>query len=216
MRTTSKRNWLRAAALSAATFVCVVPQASATTITFDDLPTPVAGGSLIPNGYDGLTWTNFSYIKGASISPSGLKNGVVSTPDVAFNKNGNVASFSSTTPFEVVDLELTSAWDNGLFVSIVGSLSGQAIKSFGGFFNTSGPILVTLDWPTVTEVSFSATCISGPCSSAGFRGGSGTVFAIDNLNIAPSPAPLPAALPLFAGGLGALGLLTRRRRKAAS
>ena len=29
----------------------------------------------------------------------------------------------------------------------------------------------------------------------------------------PSPTPLPATLPLFAGGLGVLGLITRRRRR---
>ena len=32
-------------------------------------------------------------------------------------------------------------------------------------------------------------------------------------NIDPSPTPLPAALPLFAGGLGFVGLLVRRRKK---
>jgi len=32
----------------------------------------------------------------------------------------------------------------------------------------------------------------------------------------PSETPLPAALPLFAGGLGALGLLGWRRKKKAA
>ena len=32
-------------------------------------------------------------------------------------------------------------------------------------------------------------------------------------NIDPSPTPLPAALPLFAGGVGVMGLLVRRRKK---
>ena len=34
--------------------------------------------------------------------------------------------------------------------------------------------------------------------------------------LAPAPAPLPAALPLFASGLGALGLLARRRKRKAA
>jgi hypothetical protein len=37
----------------------------------------------------------------------------------------------------------------------------------------------------------------------------------DNFFIVPTPTPLPAALPLFATGLGVLGLLSwRRKRKA--
>ena len=36
-----------------------------------------------------------------------------------------------------------------------------------------------------------------------------------NITINPNPVPLPGALPLFATGLGALGLLGwRRKRKA--
>jgi hypothetical protein len=39
--------------------------------------------------------------------------------------------------------------------------------------------------------------------------------AIDGLAFVPDATPLPAALPLFATGLGALGLLGwRRKRKA--
>ncbi len=32
-------------------------------------------------------------------------------------------------------------------------------------------------------------------------------------NFSPTPTPLPAALPLFAGGLGVIGLLARRRKR---
>jgi hypothetical protein len=44
-------------------------------------------------------------------------------------------------------------------------------------------------------------------------GGDG--FAFDYAAISPIIAPLPAALPLFATGLGALGLLGWRRKKKA-
>jgi hypothetical protein len=40
------------------------------------------------------------------------------------------------------------------------------------------------------------------------------VFTLDAGVVNPSPVPLPAALPLFASGLAALGLLARRKRKA--
>jgi hypothetical protein len=35
-----------------------------------------------------------------------------------------------------------------------------------------------------------------------------------NINVQPSPVPLPGALPMFATGLGMLGLLAARRKKA--
>ena len=67
-----------------------------------------------------------------------------------------------------------------------------------------------------------------------FTGGPATIDPLSNMVLAsnpfvtvaydfagsltdPSPTPLPAALPLFAGGLGILGLMgARRRRKAAA
>jgi hypothetical protein len=44
-------------------------------------------------------------------------------------------------------------------------------------------------------------------------------FEVDNLAVkdtesGTSPVPIPGALALFAGGLGVVGLLSRRRRKA--
>lgn len=46
--------------------------------------------------------------------------------------------------------------------------------------------------------------------------GLGAFFELDHMQIAVAPVPIPAALPLFAGGLGLLGLLGwRRKRKAA-
>src|SRR5262249_49173442 len=47
-----------------------------------------------------------------------------------------------------------------------------------------------------------------------FTGGS--VNASIDISAGPSPIPLPAALPLFATGLGALGLLGWRRKKKAA
>jgi hypothetical protein len=57
----------------------------------------------------------------------------------------------------------------------------------------------------------------GLASRATFGSGGGTVDAnFDNLTIELSQTPIPGALPLFASGVGLIGLLVRRKRKAVS
>jgi hypothetical protein len=51
---------------------------------------------------------------------------------------------------------------------------------------------------------------------ASLSGGQTIAVTFDNIDITVSQTPLPAALPLFASGLGALGLLGWRRKRKAS
>ena len=79
--------------------------------------------------------------------------------------------------------------------------------------------------PTVTAVTLSF--VAG-ASELGALLGFGTTTAVDTVhgpvisdikvteNLAVSTTPLPAALPLFATGLGAVGLLARRRKRKAA
>ena len=73
-------------------------------------------------------------------------------------------------------------------------LTGLDFTSPNLYFAFADPITGAAD-PVVT-IEFAAT---------GFKAATGEI----------APTPLPAALPLFAGGLGAMGLLGwRRKRKA--
>jgi hypothetical protein len=86
--------------------------------------------------------------------------------------------------------------------------------SNGGGHGSPGPL------------DFSVTDASGITLSDFIANGDGFFFAADVLgtggntgtvgaNVALSTTPLPAALPLFAGGLGLLGLFSRRRKQKA-
>jgi hypothetical protein len=76
--------------------------------------------------------------------------------------------------------------------------------------------------PSTYESGLSGTDASTPFSLAYAGGVSGTTYDVyidDNVDptveVALRATPLPAAFPLFAGGLGMLGLFgTRKRRKA--
>jgi len=84
-------------------------------------------------------------------------------------------------------------------VTVGASLAAAAFIGVGDF-----PVLFT----------YNAQCgfVGVPTCSTG---SSGNLDITYNFFAAPAEGPLPAALPLFATGLGALGLLTwRRKRKA--
>ena len=69
-------------------------------------------------------------------------------------------------------------------------------------------------WDTATTLLCNGTNLYQSVPSAGYVYQSGQ---FSYWTYGPRPAPLPAALPLFATGLGALGLLGwRRKRKAAA
>jgi hypothetical protein len=63
-----------------------------------------------------------------------------------------------------------------------------------------------------SDLAIESIAIAGSNGQAFYAGN--TFFEMDNLTIAASPTPLPAALPLFAGGLGFVGYLTRRRKRS--
>jgi hypothetical protein len=81
---------------------------------------------------------------------------------------------------------------------------------------------VAFNGPTVSSIyGYSDTVNGDTLSSIGLTSfqlyGTGigsTIGGTVSMQLAPATTPLPAALPLFAGGLGFVGCLTRRRRPA--
>ena len=67
----------------------------------------------------------------------------------------------------------------------------------------------------MTGLSASASIDPSFQLGSGAPGGYSIVFS-DGIGDTPSATPLPATLPLFAGGLGFVGYLTRRKKNAKS
>jgi hypothetical protein len=207
---------LSAALVFAALLIGASP-VQAGVITFDDL-SDNGTGTPIANGYQGLNWANFQVqntpLFTIFVGPNGAANGTVSSPNVAFNGFGDIAVLGVSPPstFILNSLYLTAYWNDGLNVEIEGfsgGLGGTLLHDVTETINTTSPTLVNLDWTGIDTVSFLA---SGGSQNPNFSG-SGTQFALDNLDL--TIVPIPAALPLFATGIGGLGLLGwRRKRKA--
>jgi hypothetical protein len=73
-------------------------------------------------------------------------------------------------------------------------------------------------WTEYTN-TFTANSASTVITIDNLTGGYNGSIILDNLDIEPlnaSATPLPATLPLFAGGLGFVGYLAKRRKKNAT
>jgi hypothetical protein len=92
-----------------------------------------------------------------------------------------------------------------------------AMSQFGGFLNsTAGPGCLALSCVLAFEDRINAMTPGNWSAFPLVMGMGGPVFAFGNYSINPEPVPLPAALPLFAGGLGLLGWMARRKRGQAA
>jgi hypothetical protein len=198
----------------------VISTASAIIITFDDLPADHSGIP-VPNGYEGFDWTNFLALTGTGypLPDTGYTNGIVSSPNVAVNANGDDATLTPAAPTTTFTLEsgyFTSAYYNvppGLPVTVEGFLPGHILPSDTMSFLvlTGSATLESFDWTGLSEVVFSS--LPPGLTSAGSQ----TQFVLDNLDVEPSPSvpePAHAAVAIFFAALGAVALV--RRLRAAS
>jgi hypothetical protein len=201
-----------------------VQPAMALTITFDDLTDTSAGfgGTMIPNGYQGLNWTNWYVLNTPAFTvnangglPNGALNGTVSLPNVAYNLNGDLAIFSNN-PFTFNSADLTAFWRNGLQVTVTGLLGGVVQDTITLSLLATGPTFENFNWSNINEVDVL------PIAGTGTKiyNGDGTQVAMDNLTITQVvPAPLIGhGLPvvLAVGGLLLGAKLSERSKKRPS
>jgi hypothetical protein len=213
------------AALLATFLQVTVSQATTQLVTFDDLTNPSnPAGDAIQNGYSNLNWSNFVVLNAVNYpitsgNASGYPAGIVSSPNVAVNNFGNAASFSSVSGLlNLSSLYATAAWNDNMDLLIEGLRGGNVLDSISTSINTSGPTFLLLNWLNIDTVTFQTSGgVANPNFCCGGDVQGSRQFALDNVSVELNPTPLPAALPLFATGLGALGLIGwRRKRKQAA
>ena len=113
-------------------------------------------------------------------------------------------------PDAVVSFSFNSG--SGNFVEHMGTLSPVILQDV-----TSGTTLFEVDLTGTGIGNLAFQNVLFTAYTVLLNGNEMVSFNYGALTITPAPVPLPAALPLFATGLGALGLLGwRRKRKAVS
>ena len=137
------------------------------------------------NAVGGSNFSNFDYAAGSFGGINGFSELGLQGPNIG-------SLFVSV-------LQLSNGWLTGW------SVSGQFSK-FGGFCGFCDSFVSS---PSSDQVTFTDTFFTDGSSYTLIFNGPPGVWSTD----IPLPTPIPAALPLFATGLGALGLLARRRKQ---
>ena len=179
--------------------------------TFDELPTPIYGGSFIPDGYAGFTWENMGYVDPTEgfYSNSGYNAGMVSPPHVALNGNGITAAVSGGI-FSFGGAYLTGAWNDGLNIQVDGYFEGDLKYTQIVVVNSTAPTWFDFNYYGIDRLEFSSW---GGTLNPDY----GTVpppsshFAMDNFTIVP--VPIPGAFLLGSIGLALAGWKLRKSRE---
>jgi hypothetical protein len=175
----------------------------------------------------------YIYQSGANVVASG--SGTIDLNGLTFNADGNVGAgvipssgvfllgptggtavntysgLSGPTSFGSGGLKLANS-GSGNMVGIVGD--DEYLDVPAGY--VSGGLLS--DTITFTNTTLAALGLTDGTYTWSWDSSIYPAVADDSvvLNVGVSPTPLPAALPLFAGGIGLVGLLARRRKRQPS
>jgi len=188
---------------------------SQTLVTFDDfdLSHAHAYSTNIPNGYQGLNWTNFGIVNGILQSSalggylSGYNYGMVTPSNVAYNAFGNPAEIDSPgTNFSFLSAYLTGAWNSNLNIEVEGFNGAAEIYDTNVVASATNPTLFTFNYLNINRLYFN----SYGGELAGFGGGAGENFVMDNFDFEFIPEPSSLLLTAL-GGVSLVAFLKRKR-----
>jgi len=188
---------------------------SQTLVTFDDfdLSHAHAYSTNIPNGYQGLNWTNFGIVNGILQSSalggylSGYNYGMVTPSNVAYNAFGNPAEIDSPgTNFSFLSAYLTGAWNSNLNIEVEGFNGAAEIYDTNVVASATNPTLFTFNYLNINRLYFN----SYGGELAGFGGGAGENFVMDNFDFEFIPEPSSLLLTAL-GGVSLVAVLKRQR-----
>jgi hypothetical protein len=207
--------------LSLATFTVFAFSAgsiySQTTVTFDNL-NETGTGSFIPNGYEGLVWSNSRCINAIlltsfpNVGTSGYYFGMVSASNVVYNPFGGSMEIDSATNFNFLSAYLTGAASSNLNIDVQGFSGTNLVYDETKVASATNATLFTFNYLNIDRLYFDA--YGG--EDAGFPasgGEGGTWFAMDNFEF--EFIPEPSSFLLVALGAVSLVALVRRKRLAA-
>jgi hypothetical protein len=145
-----------------------------------------------------------NYLMPSGTSISGTL-GVDVTAGAITNVNLTVTGYSTFTDLLFTQLEPAGG---SVPARVYLNIENSTGNILGLFLNTTSSYLVGYNGGSILDAGAQCILCNPPTFPIGLNG---------TLTAEVSATPLPAALPLFAGGLGALGLLNwRKKRKAAA
>ncbi|MBI1218049.1 MAG: VPLPA-CTERM sorting domain-containing protein [Rhodobacteraceae bacterium] len=187
---------LRVMGLSALVAAAAAPSGAAT-VTYTTLATYTAALGYTPSV--GETF-NGGTLDGTLLSSLG---GVFKLTNNKVTQVGGTAKNGQTTTLNFSEAVTSFAVDIGSL------LSGEVANVY-----LDGVLSATLSGSTKFFAVISPTAFTTVTFADATNPTINTQFNIDNLRAVPAPVPLPAGLPLLVAGLGAVGLMGRKRRPA--
>jgi hypothetical protein len=181
---------------------------SQTVVTFDEL-TDSTTGTFIPTGYEGLSWSNFSYLTPFLMTNvSGLTGyyyGMVSLSNVAFNAGGTPAEINSATNFNFLSAYLTGAWNSNLNIQVEGFNGTNLLYNQTVVASATDATLFTFNYLDIDRLYFDS--FGG---EPAFGGTARENLVMDNMTF--EFIPEPSSLLLTALGAAILCAVIRPRR----
>jgi hypothetical protein len=163
----------------------------------------------IPQGYQGLSWSNFwvsnAILHANSVNTNGYYYGMVSPSNVAFNAKGNPAEIdSSGTNFNFLSAYLTGAWNSNLNIEVEGFNGTNLLYDQTVVASATNPTLFTFSYMDIDRLYFNPYG-----GEPAFDPVPAYNFVMDNFTF--EFVPEPSSLLLAA--LGAVSLVAFLRRR---